>query len=72
MPHANLVGEVNKGHEARGRRAFGDFELAANALGVCDAAFDMAREQAKCALARRRATSRQPDGPVEALGDGTC
>ncbi|MCC7484387.1 MAG: hypothetical protein IT529_05315 [Burkholderiales bacterium] len=46
VPHANLVGEVNKGHYLRAgsARPFGDFELGAHALGICDAACDMARE----------------------------
>ncbi len=46
VPNANLVGEVNKGHYLRAgsARPFGDFELGAHALGICDAACDMARE----------------------------
>ncbi|MGZ8198212.1 MAG: acyl-CoA dehydrogenase family protein [Burkholderiales bacterium] len=46
VPHANLVGEVNKGHYLRSgsARPFGDFELGAHALGICDAACDLARE----------------------------
>jgi alkylation response protein AidB-like acyl-CoA dehydrogenase len=44
VPHANLVGEVNGGSKARESdlSEFGDLELAANALGICDAAVEMA------------------------------
>ncbi|OGA53445.1 MAG: hypothetical protein A3F74_09270 [Betaproteobacteria bacterium RIFCSPLOWO2_12_FULL_62_58] len=44
VPHANLVGEVNGGAKARSGDAsqFNDLELAANALGVCEAAVEMA------------------------------
>ena len=44
VPHANMVGEVNGGMKARSRdiSQFGDIELAANALGICDAAVEMA------------------------------
>ncbi len=44
VPHANLVGEVNGGFNLRrgSARPFGDFELGANALGICDAAVEMA------------------------------
>jgi alkylation response protein AidB-like acyl-CoA dehydrogenase len=44
VPHANVVGEVNGGTKVRGGAAadFGDLELAANAVGVCDAAIDSA------------------------------
>jgi alkylation response protein AidB-like acyl-CoA dehydrogenase len=40
VPHANVVGEVNAGARIRSGAAaeFGDLELAANALGVCEAA----------------------------------
>ena len=46
VPHANLVGEVNGGAKARGAdlSQFSDLELAANALGVCDAAVEMAMQ----------------------------
>lgn len=49
IPHANLVGKVNGGAEARGGdpSQFSDIELAANALGVCDAAVEMAMQCAK-------------------------
>ena len=38
VPNANILGEVNGAHKARskGGAEFNDFELAANALGVCD------------------------------------
>jgi alkylation response protein AidB-like acyl-CoA dehydrogenase len=44
VPHANVVGEVNGGARVRGGDSseFGDLELAANALGVCDAALELA------------------------------
>ena len=41
VPHANVVGEVNGAYKTRGGR-FGDLELSANAVGVCDAAVEMA------------------------------
>ncbi len=45
VPHANLVGEVNRGTYLRATsHPFGDFELAANALGICDAAVEMAMQ----------------------------
>jgi alkylation response protein AidB-like acyl-CoA dehydrogenase len=48
VPHSNMVGEVNGGHKARGGKAskFGELEYAANAVGVCDAAVEMAMEYA--------------------------
>jgi len=48
VPHANIVGEVNGGHRARsgGAVKFGDLELSANAVGVCDAAVEMATHEA--------------------------
>ena len=47
IPHANVVGEVNGGVKASagdttGGDIFGDLELAANAVGVCDDAISMA------------------------------
>ena len=44
VPHANVVGEVNGGARIRSGAAaeFGDLELAANALGVCEAACESA------------------------------
>jgi alkylation response protein AidB-like acyl-CoA dehydrogenase len=49
VPHANVVGEVNGGASVRGGDPshFGDLELAANALGVCGAAVEMAMQHAK-------------------------
>ena len=49
VPHANVVGEVNGGMKVRSgaSREFSDFELAANALGVCDAACECAMAYAK-------------------------
>jgi len=49
VPHANVVGEVNGGSKVRSGMAaeFGDFELAANALGVCGAACEYAMSHAK-------------------------
>ena len=44
VPHANVVGAVHGGVKVRSGAAaeFGDFELAANALGICDAACECA------------------------------
>jgi alkylation response protein AidB-like acyl-CoA dehydrogenase len=52
VPHANIVGEVNGGVRASagdttGGDIFGDLELAANAIGVCDDAIDMAMSFAR-------------------------
>ena len=49
VPHANVVGEVNGGVKARSADTsdFGDLELAANALGICEAAVEMAMERAR-------------------------
>ena len=46
IPHTNVVGEVNGGQAVRSgpARQFGDFELGANALGICDAAVEMAMQ----------------------------
>jgi alkylation response protein AidB-like acyl-CoA dehydrogenase len=48
IPHSNLVGEVNGGAKARANDVshFNEFELAANALGVCMAACDGAMKYA--------------------------
>jgi alkylation response protein AidB-like acyl-CoA dehydrogenase len=53
VPHANLLGEVNGGFKARGGKnaKFSELEYAANAVGVCDAALEMATE---CARSERR------------------
>jgi alkylation response protein AidB-like acyl-CoA dehydrogenase len=57
VPHANVVGEVNGGARIRSGAAaeFGDLELAANALGVCEAACAQALN-----LARTRAQGGKP------------
>ena len=49
VPHADVVGQVNGGMKVRSGMAaeFSDFELAANALGVCDAACEYAMRRAK-------------------------
>jgi acyl-CoA dehydrogenase len=49
VPHANVVGEVHQGQKVRSGVAaeFSDFELAANALGICDAATEYAMQFAK-------------------------
>jgi acyl-CoA dehydrogenase len=53
VPHANVVGGVGTGSVKAGRGdttggdLFGDLELAANALGVCDDAVDMAMDFAR-------------------------
>ena len=54
VPHANVIGEVDGGHKARAadHSQFGDIELAAIALGICDAALDMG-------LAYARKTTRE-------------
>ena len=46
VPHANVVGKVNEGYKTRGG-GFGDLELSANALGVCEDAIELATAQAK-------------------------
>jgi alkylation response protein AidB-like acyl-CoA dehydrogenase len=49
VPHANVVGEVHGGVKVRSGAAgeFGDLELAANALGICDAACESAMRFSK-------------------------
>ena len=51
VPHANLLGEVGSGLKARGGRnaKFGELEYAANAVGVCDAAVEMATQLSRTA-----------------------
>jgi len=57
VPHANVVGDVNgavrksgsRGGDTTGGDIFGDLELSANALGVCDDACDMALKLARTA-----------------------
>jgi acyl-CoA dehydrogenase len=57
VPHANVVGHVNNSDmktQAAGDRTggdiFGDLELAANALGVCDDACEQAMQHAKTCM----------------------
>ena len=49
VPRANVVGEVNAGHQSGSGNAakFGDLEYAANALGVCEAAVELAMRHAE-------------------------
>ena len=54
VPHANVVGEVNGGGKKPGAAGdtsggdiFGDLELAANALGVCESACELAMQHAR-------------------------
>ena len=49
VPQANMVGEVNGGQRIRSGTAseFSDIELAANAVGVCDAACEAALDLAR-------------------------
>jgi len=49
VPHANVVGDVNGGWKSRTSdpSQFNDLELACNALGVCDAAVEMAMQRAR-------------------------
>ena len=49
VPHANMVGEVNGGFNLRSATSapFGNLELSANALGVCEAAVEMATRHAR-------------------------
>jgi alkylation response protein AidB-like acyl-CoA dehydrogenase len=57
LPHANVVGEVNgatrksggQGGDTTGGDLFGDLELAANALGICDDACESALRHARTA-----------------------
>jgi alkylation response protein AidB-like acyl-CoA dehydrogenase len=57
VPHANVVGEINgatrksggQGGDTTGGDLFGDLELAANALGICDDACDSALRHARTA-----------------------
>lgn len=49
VPDANLLGELNAGLKKHGGRnaRFGELEYAANAVGVCDAAVEMATDCAR-------------------------
>jgi alkylation response protein AidB-like acyl-CoA dehydrogenase len=62
VPHANVVGGVNgverKAGDGSGGDLFGDLELAANALGVCDAACEAAMH---VALTRKQGGQRLID-----------
>ena len=54
VPHANIMGEINGGTRARAAGVgldFSDFELASNALGVCEAAVELAMRHAKTSRA---------------------
>jgi alkylation response protein AidB-like acyl-CoA dehydrogenase len=46
VPHSNVVGEVNGAYKTR-HGTFGDLELSANAVGVCDDALEMAMTHAR-------------------------
>jgi acyl-CoA dehydrogenase len=62
VPHENVVGEVHGGVKVRSGASgeFGDFELAANALGVCDAAVEQAMQYTRQATrAGRRLSDHQ-------------
>ena len=48
-----MIGGVNEGYKTRGG-GFGDLELSANAVGVCDAAVEMAIAFAKAAAPHAR------------------
>lgn len=61
VPHDNLLGPVNsglKGHGGKNAR-FGELEYAANALGVCDAAVEMAMNHARNIQQGRQAVGAQ-------------
>ena len=52
VPHANVIGEVNGAYrkssgDTSGGDLFGDLELAANAIGVCDCACEQSLEVAR-------------------------
>jgi len=66
VPHANVVGDVNGAAAARGGdpSQFGDLELAANALGVCEAAVERAMRRART---RRAADKRVIDQQISQL-----
>ncbi len=72
VPHTNVVGQVNTSDmktalagDRTGGDLFGDLELAANALGVCDDACEQAMKHAKHREAGRRAAVRSADGPAQ-------
>jgi alkylation response protein AidB-like acyl-CoA dehydrogenase len=53
VPEANMVGKVHEGYKLRGG-GFSDFELAANAVGVCDDATESATRYARSEKRRGR------------------
>jgi alkylation response protein AidB-like acyl-CoA dehydrogenase len=61
VPHANVVGEINEAARTRlsDPSEFGDLELAANALGVCDAAVEFGMQHAKTTMAAGKPLSNQ-------------
>ena len=76
VPHANVVGDVNTSDmktaaagDRTGGDIFGDLELAANALGVCDDACEQAMKHAKHRQAGRQAAVRAAAGPAQAQQD---
>ena len=76
VPHANVVGEVNgsdmKTHQAGDRTGgdlFGDLELAANALGVCDDACELALAHARTRKQGGRLLLEQQLDPAQAQPD---
>ena len=79
VPHANVVGQVNNSDmktQAAGDRTggdiFGDLELAANALGVCDDACEQAMKHAQHRQAGRRAAVRAADSCSSSSTRCTC
>ena len=62
VPHANIMGEINGGTKARAAGVgldFSDFELASNALGVCEASVELAMRHAKSARVGGKAIADQ-------------
>jgi alkylation response protein AidB-like acyl-CoA dehydrogenase len=61
IPHANVVGELNAAAKTRNAdpSEFGELELAANALGVCDAAVELAMQRARTNEGGRPITDQQ-------------
>lgn len=77
LPHANVVGEVNGGLKTRTRGSldFSDFELAANALGNCDAAVGSAMQYVQAGrpgLATTRATAVGGDAHADRSAARLC
>ena len=77
VPHANVVGEVNgavrktggRGGDTTGGDMFGDLELAANALGVCDDACEHGDDARAHEDAGRPAAVRAAAGAAQAQQD---